>query len=628
MSDAFPRRPRTVRPSFDADSAPEANVEDHVLFAGRVRTDGPARLDGHLVVGFGRRADRSLARPEQGVVGLDVVVVEHTVLAGEQNGRLEELVGAVREIHHDAIGPAFVVGRHLAHVATDARHPVRDAVSLGVGPEILDSRLVDVGPHARRAALRERDDERADTGEHVERLLAGVHLLDDAVALCRESGREVDLGEVECERTAVLTVDDFGGVAREDHPVANALFAFDLRGTVEDALDREVRGHDGFGDLSGTLRVILVDYDEGTDAFVARLEPEDVRGHGLPLPNRRVELHDGVLVRNVRGVGDGDVEPALLDRDVVPVVDEIRLGESFPGRLAVLSPDTNAGNAHTTPPPPSAVSLTLRATYPRRAPTADMLTFVGLGLYDERSVTLAGRDAIRGADRVFAEFYTSRLVGTDLETLEAFHDTTVEVRDRAGVEQDPEPVLSAAEDSAVVFLTAGDTMVSTTHTDLRLRAEERGIETRVVHGTTAQTAAGSLTGLQNYRFGKATTLPFNDAHGGDGVPDSVVATIEDNRARDLHTLVYLDIKVDDPHWDDGDETYMTADHAAGLLAVEFPETLGVVVAQAGSPDPTVAADKLEELAEQSFGDPLHMLVIPGSLHPIEDDALTALAGKP
>ncbi len=44
-----------------------------------------------------------------------------------------------------------------------------------------------------------------------------------------------------------------------------------------------------------------------------------------------------------------------------------------------------------------------------------MLTFVGLGLYDERSVTVAGRDAIRDADRVFAEFYTSRLIGTDID---------------------------------------------------------------------------------------------------------------------------------------------------------------------------------------------------------------------
>ncbi|WP_276272198.1 diphthine synthase [Haloarcula litorea] len=254
-----------------------------------------------------------------------------------------------------------------------------------------------------------------------------------------------------------------------------------------------------------------------------------------------------------------------------------------------------------------------------------MLTFVGLGLYDERSVTVAGRDAVRAADRVFAEFYTSRLVGTDLDTLEAYHDTTIEVRDRAGVEQDPEPILAAAEDRDVAFLTAGDTMVSTTHTDLRLRAEDRGIDTRVVHGTTAQTAAASLTGLQNYRFGKATTLPFEAAHGGDGVPDSVVRTIEDNRERDLHTLVYLDIKVDDPHWDDSDDTYLTADRAAAMLADPFPETLGVVVARAGSPDPTVAAAPLSELATRSFGDPLHLLVIPAERHPIEEEALSAIA---
>ena len=255
-----------------------------------------------------------------------------------------------------------------------------------------------------------------------------------------------------------------------------------------------------------------------------------------------------------------------------------------------------------------------------------MLTFVGLGLYDERSVTVAGKRAIDDADRVFAEFYTSRLVGTELETLEAVHDADIEVRDRAGVERDPTPILDAAEDQRVAFLTAGDTMVSTTHTDLRLRAEERGIETHVVHGTTAQTAAGSLTGLQNYRFGKATTLPFEAAHGGDGVPHSVVSTIEDNRERELHTLVYLDIKVDDPHWSASDDTYMTADHAADLLAGEFPETLGVAVARAGSPDPVVAADTLDALATRAFGDPLHLLVVPAELHPVEREALEALAG--
>jgi diphthine synthase len=257
-----------------------------------------------------------------------------------------------------------------------------------------------------------------------------------------------------------------------------------------------------------------------------------------------------------------------------------------------------------------------------------MLTFVGLGLYDERSITVEGRDALRAADRAFAEFYTSRLVGTSVDALEAHHDVDIEVRDRAGVEQRPEPILDAAEDESVVFLTAGDTMISTTHVDLRLRAIDRGIDTRVIHGVSAAQAASGLTGLQNYRFGKAVTLPFPRAHGGDGVPASVVESVAANRERGLHTLVYLDIKVDDGRGTEAGETYMTADVAAGLLAEAWPDRLGVAVARAGSPDPVVVADRLSALADREFGDPLHLLVLPGDLHHVEADALRTLGGAP
>lgn len=258
-----------------------------------------------------------------------------------------------------------------------------------------------------------------------------------------------------------------------------------------------------------------------------------------------------------------------------------------------------------------------------------MLTFVGLGLYDERSITVEGRTAIADADRVFAEFYTSKLAGATVADIEAYHGVDIELRDRPGVEGDPEPILGAAESGDVVFLTAGDTMISTTHVDLRLRAADRGIETRIVHGTTAEAAAASLTGLQNYRFGKATTLPFPYAHGGEGVPASVVETIADNRDRGLHTLVYLDIKVGiGPSGPDPDhEEYMTADHAAGRLADPL-DAVGVVVARAGGPDPLVAADRLPALADRTFGEPLHLLVVPGDLHVIERDALAELAGAP
>jgi diphthine synthase len=249
-----------------------------------------------------------------------------------------------------------------------------------------------------------------------------------------------------------------------------------------------------------------------------------------------------------------------------------------------------------------------------------MLTFVGLGLYDERSVTLEGRAAIAAADRTFIEQYTSRLAGATVDDLEAFHDVEIEVSDRAGVEQNPEPILSAAEAGDAAFLVPGDPLVATTHVDLRLRANDRGIATRIVHGTSTQTAAAGLTGLQNYRFGKATTLPFPGSRG-PVVPESVLDTLAENRARGLHTLVFLDIEA-------AEERYLRADEAAGVLAEYSRDGLAVAVARAGSPDPVVEAERLSALAERSFGDPLHLLVVPGRLHELEAEALRAFAGAP
>ena len=250
-----------------------------------------------------------------------------------------------------------------------------------------------------------------------------------------------------------------------------------------------------------------------------------------------------------------------------------------------------------------------------------MLTFVGLGLYDERSITVAGRDAIAEADRVVAEFYTSRLVGTTLDRLEATHETTIDVLDREAVEIAPDALLTAAETRDVVFLTGGDAMISTTHVDLRLRAIDRGVPTQLIHAPSVSTAAPGLAGLQNYRFGKATTLPFPGTFGGEGPPQSVIDTIESNQAQGLHTLVYLDL-------DEAGDDALAADDAAQMLTNDLGDALGIVVARAGSEEPLVVADRIDSLATKSFGPPLHILIIPGELHPIEADALRTLAEAP
>ncbi|MDH5532308.1 MAG: diphthine synthase, partial [Candidatus Bathyarchaeota archaeon] len=61
------------------------------------------------------------------------------------------------------------------------------------------------------------------------------------------------------------------------------------------------------------------------------------------------------------------------------------------------------------------------------------LLFVGLGLYDERDVSLRGLEEIREADAVFAELYTSLMPGLSIQKLEELVGKRVSVVSRRGL---------------------------------------------------------------------------------------------------------------------------------------------------------------------------------------------------
>ena len=142
-----------------------------------------------------------------------------------------------------------------------------------------------------------------------------------------------------------------------------------------------------------------------------------------------------------------------------------------------------------------------------------MLIFVGLGLYDLDDISLKGLQAIKEADAVFLETYTSVLTGTTIEQMREKYGKDLIILKRQDVEQKPEPILTAAKNGIAVFLTGGDPMVSTTHADLRIRAHEQGILTKIIHGSSIVSAVSGLTGLQNYRFGKSCSIPYPAPNG-------------------------------------------------------------------------------------------------------------------
>lgn len=259
-----------------------------------------------------------------------------------------------------------------------------------------------------------------------------------------------------------------------------------------------------------------------------------------------------------------------------------------------------------------------------------MLTFIGLGLYDERDISVKGLDAVASADRIYAEFYTSRLMGTTVARLEEFYGKKIGLLTRSEVEVDPS-WLNEARDQDVAFLVGGDAMVSTTHLDLRLRAARMGIKTRLIHSSSIVTAVSGLCGLQNYRFGRSTTIPFPYiARKKRIIPETPYQVLQENLSRNLHTMLFLDIQREPA------ERYMTVNEGASLLLemesaseVKLPSRIvGIGIARAGSEDPSVKADLLTRLPVHNFGGPLHILIVPASLHFMEAEALRVLAGAP
>ena len=248
-----------------------------------------------------------------------------------------------------------------------------------------------------------------------------------------------------------------------------------------------------------------------------------------------------------------------------------------------------------------------------------MLTFIGLGLYDKTDVSEKGLTCIRNADHVYLECYTSRLMGTTIEELGNYYKKPIHPLFREDVEQHPEEMLDKAEQKNVVFLCAGDPMVSTTHADLRMRAAERGIRTAIIHAASIVSAVCGISGLQNYRFGKSCSVPFPQKN---WFPTTPIDVIAQNLSLRLHTLVYLDIQ---------NERYMTVQEAVALLEAMAEKKgcnipLYVGIARAGSDQPVIIAGSADKILAGEFGPPLHILIVPAELHDMERKYLEIFAG--
>ncbi|MBT5022058.1 diphthine synthase [Candidatus Woesearchaeota archaeon] len=244
------------------------------------------------------------------------------------------------------------------------------------------------------------------------------------------------------------------------------------------------------------------------------------------------------------------------------------------------------------------------------------LFFIGIGLDNEQDITVKGLNIVKNCKKVFLEAYTSKL-NCDLKKLEELYGKKIIIANRDLVEKNPDQILDPTCD--VAFLVIGDPLGATTHVDLMLRAKELNIQIKVIHNASIMNAIGSI-GLELYKFGKTTSMPFFEPNFKAETPYLI---IEQNNSIQAHTLVLLDIKMDQ-------NRFMTVNQAIEqLLELEekhqkgiFTEkTLCIGCARIGADDQIIKAGTAKELQEFDFGPELHSLIVPSQLHFMEEDAL-------
>jgi diphthine synthase len=268
------------------------------------------------------------------------------------------------------------------------------------------------------------------------------------------------------------------------------------------------------------------------------------------------------------------------------------------------------------------------------------LYFIGLGLSDEKDISVKGLEIVKRSERIFLESYTS-LLNIDVAKLEEFYDKKIEICFRETVEIEMDEILKEIaapgnEEKEFSFLVIGDPFCATTHSDLQLRAIKLGIKVKAVHNASIINSVG-ITGMQLYSFGHIVSVPFFTEK---WKPYSFINKIGRNFENKLHTLVLLDIRVreiSDENLLKGKKiyeppTFMSVNVAIDQILEAIRETGDEIlspnldkikafgVARIGADDQIILSGSLEELVNVDFGKPLHSVIICGpELHCIEED---------
>ncbi|KAI6098066.1 Diphthine synthase, partial [Pisolithus croceorrhizus] len=239
--------------------------------------------------------------------------------------------------------------------------------------------------------------------------------------------------------------------------------------------------------------------------------------------------------------------------------------------------------------------------------------------------------AVKLSSQVYLEAYTS-ILPVNKERLEMFYGKEIIVADHDMVETQAEEILYGADKQDVSLLIVAYPFSTTTHIDIVLHVCPSGIPLHMIHNASIMNAI-SACGLQLYNFGQTVSLVFfTDTW----KPDLFYDRIHKNMGLGLHMLMLLDIKAKEQSKENlawGRKIYeppqymsipqaisqlleVESLHAKSILSPKMALAIALshIGCDAGSNNTQqcIVCGMLEQLSEQppeSFGEPLHSLVI-------------------
>jgi diphthine synthase len=166
-----------------------------------------------------------------------------------------------------------------------------------------------------------------------------------------------------------------------------------------------------------------------------------------------------------------------------------------------------------------------------------MLNLIGMGLRGVQSLTIQEDEILKRSHRIYFEAYTSIAPENTINELESRYSRSVKPLARIDVEN-PEEIIKESLSGIVSLIIVGDPLTATTHNQLRLEAQNSGVEVKCYENASIITAAFGYTGLFTYRMSPPVSLPFpHEKFFPRSVYDKISKNIEDRR----HSLILLDL---------------------------------------------------------------------------------------